>query len=161
SRLHVDLRVHGRTVDDGHGGAASPGPGRDRAHPRPRGARRRGGGQPSLGLGRHPAEAGAAFGGARGGSMTLEGHQVVSHEAWVEARKALLAHEKEFTRQRDELSRARRALPWEKVEKEYAFDGPSGRQTLRDLFDGRSQLAVYHFMFAPEWDEGCPHCSFW
>jgi predicted dithiol-disulfide oxidoreductase (DUF899 family) len=93
--------------------------------------------------------------------MKPESHPVVSHEAWIEARKTLLAREKEFTQKRDELSRARRALPWAKVEKDYAFDSPAGRETLRDLFAGRSQLAVYHFMFAPEWDEGCPHCSFW
>jgi predicted dithiol-disulfide oxidoreductase (DUF899 family) len=93
--------------------------------------------------------------------MKTEGHAVVSHDAWIEARRALLAKEKDFTRQRDELGRARRALPWEKVEKPYAFETPAGRKTLAELFDGRSQLAVYHFMFAPEWEEGCPHCSFW
>jgi predicted dithiol-disulfide oxidoreductase (DUF899 family) len=93
--------------------------------------------------------------------MKQEGHAVVSHDAWVEARKALLDKEKDFTRKRDELSRVRRALPWEKVEKPYAFDTPEGRKTLADLFAGKSQLAVYHFMFAPEWEEGCPHCSFW
>ncbi len=62
---------------------------------------------------------------------------------------------------RDELSRQRRELPWERVDKQYIFDGPKGRQTLADLFDGRSPVVVYHFMFAPEWQEGCPHCSFW
>jgi predicted dithiol-disulfide oxidoreductase (DUF899 family) len=91
----------------------------------------------------------------------IRGHQVLSHEGWIEARRELLSREKEFTRLRDEVSRARRALPWEKVEKSYVFDGPDGPQTLSDLFRGRSQLVVYHFMFAPEWDEGCPHCSFW
>src|SRR5258708_3328789 len=90
-----------------------------------------------------------------------QGHKVVSQERWLAARKALLAKEKKFTRLRDRLSEARRALPWVKVEKEYVFDGPKGRQSLADLFDGKSQLIVYHFMFAPEWDEGCPHCSFW
>ena len=88
-------------------------------------------------------------------------HRVVSHKAWIEARRKFLAKEKKFTRLRDELSRQRRALPWEKVDKEYVFDGPKGRETLPELFDGRSQLIVYHFMFAPEWNEGCKHCSFW
>jgi predicted dithiol-disulfide oxidoreductase (DUF899 family) len=73
----------------------------------------------------------------------------------------LLAKEKEFTRQRDALSRERRALAWVKVDKPYAFDGPSGTETLADLFGPRSQLVVYHFMFSPEWSEGCKHCSFW
>ncbi len=88
-------------------------------------------------------------------------HAVVGHDDWVAARTALLAREKEFTRMRDEVSRQRRELPWEAVEKEYVFEGPRGSETLRDLFDGRSQLIVYHFMFAPEDDAGCPHCSFW
>jgi predicted dithiol-disulfide oxidoreductase (DUF899 family) len=88
-------------------------------------------------------------------------HSVVGHDEWVDARKALLAKEKEFTRARDELSRQRRELPRARVDKEYVFDGAEGRKTLADLFDGRSQLVVYHFMFPPEWDEGCPHCSFW
>src|SRR5437867_4339262 len=88
------------------------------------------------------------------------GHKVVSKEEWLEARKAHLAKEKEFTRQRDELSRQRRELPWVKVEKIYAFDGPQGKLTLSDLFDGRSQLIVYHFMFGPDWKEGCKSCSF-
>jgi predicted dithiol-disulfide oxidoreductase (DUF899 family) len=86
---------------------------------------------------------------------------VVGPDDWLEARKHLLAKEKEFTRARDELTEARRALPWEPVEKEYVFDGPQGKQTLGDLFDGRSQLVVYHFMFAPEDDVGCKSCSFW
>jgi predicted dithiol-disulfide oxidoreductase (DUF899 family) len=90
-----------------------------------------------------------------------EHHEVVGHEAWLEARTALLAKEKEFTRLRDELSRQRRDLPWEAVAKEYVFDTASGKRTLVELFDGRSQLVVYHFMFDPEDDEGCPHCSFW
>ncbi len=90
-------------------------------------------------------------------------HTVVSHEDWLEARRALLREEKELTRLRDELSRQRRALPWERVKKEYVFAGPNGRETLAQLFDGRSQLVVYHFMFDPEeeWDEACKHCSFW
>src|SRR5712692_1012178 len=82
-------------------------------------------------------------------------------DAWLEARKELLAKEKEFTRVRDELSRQRRELPWVRVDKEYVFDGLSGEQALAELFDDRSQLIVYHFMFPPEWDEGCKHCSFW
>ena len=88
-------------------------------------------------------------------------HKVVSQDEWLGARKALLAKEKEFTKARDELSAARRALPWVKVDKPYAFQGPHGLQTLAELFDGRSQLVVYHFMFAPDWDAGCPHCSHW
>jgi predicted dithiol-disulfide oxidoreductase (DUF899 family) len=86
-------------------------------------------------------------------------HQVVSQEQWLEARRALLAEEKAFTRERDRLSQKRRALPWVKVAKSYAFRGVEGPLTLRDLFDGRSQLVVYHFMFGPEWQEGCPGCS--
>jgi predicted dithiol-disulfide oxidoreductase (DUF899 family) len=87
----------------------------------------------------------------------------VDHDQWTEARRALLAREKEFTRLRDELSLERRRLPWERVEKEYVFDGPDGKETLAELFDGRSQLVVYHFMFNPDhdWDEACKHCSFW
>jgi len=88
------------------------------------------------------------------------GHEVVSREKWTEARKALLAKEKEFTRQRDELSRRRRELPWVKVEKEYMFEGPQGKETLAELFGGRRQLIVYHFMFGPGWEEGCKSCSF-
>jgi predicted dithiol-disulfide oxidoreductase (DUF899 family) len=88
-------------------------------------------------------------------------HPVVSREEWLVARTAFLAKEKEFTRLRDELNRERRELPWVKVEKAYTFQGPSGERTLAELFDGRSQLEIYHFMFSPEWDEGCPHCSFW
>ena len=91
----------------------------------------------------------------------IKDHRVVPHDEWLEARKALLAKEKEFTRQRDELSRQRRELPWEKVEKTYVFDGLRDKETLADLFENRSQLVVYHFMFSPDWNEGCPHCSFW
>ncbi len=91
----------------------------------------------------------------------IAGHPVVSHEEWFSARKTFLAREKEFTRLRDELSRQRRELPWEKVEKSYLFEGPRGRETLTDLFEKRSQLVVYHFMFPPDWSEGCKHCSFW
>jgi len=86
--------------------------------------------------------------------------KVVSHEEWLAARKKFLAREKEFTKQRDELSRLRRELPWEKVEKKYVFAGANGKETLADLFDGRKQLLVYHFMFGPGWKEGCPSCSF-
>jgi predicted dithiol-disulfide oxidoreductase (DUF899 family) len=94
-------------------------------------------------------------------SGDIQNHPVVSHEEWLSARTAFLAKEKEFTRLRDELSRQRRELPWEKVDKRYVFDGPSGKETLAELFQNRSQLIVYHFMFAPDWDEGCKHCSFW
>jgi len=86
--------------------------------------------------------------------------KVVSHADWLAARKQFLTKEKEFTRLRDELSRQRREMPWEKVEKNYVFDGPRGKETLADLFDGRSQLIVYHFMFGPGWKEGCPSCSY-
>jgi predicted dithiol-disulfide oxidoreductase (DUF899 family) len=88
-------------------------------------------------------------------------HTVVTHEEWLQARRAFLDEEKAFTRARDELSRRRRELPWERVEKEYVFDSLEGERRLGDLFDGRSQLVVYHFMFPPEDDEGCPSCSFW
>jgi predicted dithiol-disulfide oxidoreductase (DUF899 family) len=88
-------------------------------------------------------------------------HEVVSHDEWIAARGALLAKEKTFTRLRDELSGERRELPWEAIEKEYVFDGPDGKETLAGLFDGRSQLVVYHFMFGPEDDAGCKSCSFW
>jgi len=87
-------------------------------------------------------------------------HPTVSRDEWLAARQALLAKEKEFTKQRDALSAARRDLPWVKVEKDYVFDGPGGKQSLADLFDGRSQLIVYHFMLGPGWEQGCPSCSF-
>src|SRR6266480_455737 len=93
--------------------------------------------------------------------MSIQNHPVVSHDEWLSARTAFLAKEKEFTRLRDDLSRQRRELPWEAVEKEYVFQGPNGKETLAALFDGRSQLIVYHFMFTPDWDAGCPHCSRW
>jgi predicted dithiol-disulfide oxidoreductase (DUF899 family) len=86
---------------------------------------------------------------------------VVTHEEWLEKRKELLVKEKEFTRLRDELTRRRRELPWERVEKDYVFEGAEGQRTLADLFDGRSQLVVYHFMFGPDDAEGCKSCSFW
>ncbi len=88
-------------------------------------------------------------------------HPVVSREEWLTARKALLDKEKTFSRLRDDLNRQRRELPWVKVEKPYVFEGPNGRETLADLFENRTQLVVYHFMFNPEWNEGCPSCSFW
>jgi predicted dithiol-disulfide oxidoreductase (DUF899 family) len=88
-------------------------------------------------------------------------HRVVSSEEWLRARTELLATEKEFTRIRDDLAQQRRDLPWERVLKSYQFEGPEGRESLSDLFAGASQLIVYHFMFEPSWDEGCPHCSFW
>ena len=90
----------------------------------------------------------------------MAAHPVVSPSEWLAARKALLQKEKEFTRQRDALSAARRALPWVKVEKNYVFDGPGGKETLADLFAGKSQLIVYHFMLGPDWSEGCKSCSF-
>src|SRR3954454_817101 len=87
-------------------------------------------------------------------------HAVVSADRWVEARKTLLAREKELMRLHDQIARERRALPWERVEKDYVFDAPEGRRTLSDLFGGRRQLIVQHFMFGPGWEQGCPSCSF-
>ena len=93
--------------------------------------------------------------------INLDNHQIVSKNEWIEARKVLLQKEKEFTKLRDQLSQQRRDLPWVEVDKEYVFDGPNGKETLSELFDGRSQLIVYHFMYDPNWDVGCPSCSFW
>src|SRR3954447_24751546 len=93
-------------------------------------------------------------------TATQTQHKVVSREEWLKARIAHLAAEKEFTRRRDELSRQRRELPWERVEKRYVFDGLHGKEALSDLFGGRSQLIVYHFMLGPAWEEGCKSCSF-
>jgi len=90
----------------------------------------------------------------------MSDHPIVSQTEWIEAQRVLLAQEKAWTRERDRLSELRRALPWVKVEKPYLFEGPEGSVSLADLFDGRSQLAVYHFMFGPDWEEGCPGCSF-
>lgn len=90
----------------------------------------------------------------------MDRQRVVSQTKWLVARKALLTKEKELTRLRDQLSAERRKLPWVKVEKNYVFDAPDGKKTLADLFDRRSQLIVYHFMFGPGWKEGCPSCSF-
>ena len=87
-------------------------------------------------------------------------HPTVSRDEWLAARQDLLAKEKEFTKQRDAISAARRELPWVTVEKDYVFDGPDGQATLSELFDGRSQLIVYHFMLGPGWEQGCPSCSF-
>jgi len=89
----------------------------------------------------------------------IKNHKVVSHEEWLAARTAFLAKEKEFTRLQDQLNQEQRELPWEAVRKEYVFEGPDGKQTLAELFDGRSQLIVYHFMFEPGAKAGCPHCS--
>jgi len=91
----------------------------------------------------------------------MKRHDVVGAADWLAARRALLEKEKEFTRARDALTLARRALPWERVEKRYVFDGPAGEETLEGLFAGRSQLVVYHFMFGPDWNVGCKSCSFW
>jgi len=88
-------------------------------------------------------------------------HRVVSRDVWIKARKALLAEEKNLFRLHDKLKQKRRALPWVKVEKEYIFNGRDGRETLSELFAGKRQLLVYHFMFDPAEDEGCAHCSFW
>ena len=87
-------------------------------------------------------------------------HRIVSREEWIEARKSLLAKEKEWTRRRDRLSAERRGLPWVKIDKEYVFEGPDGRETLGDLFAGRSQLVIKHFMLGPGWKEPCVGCSF-
>src|SRR5215211_6503391 len=87
-------------------------------------------------------------------------HQVVSREHWLQARKALLAREKELTRQRDQIARERRALPWVRIDKDYVFNGPDGPRRLADLFEGRSQLLVQHFMLAPGWEQGCKSCSY-
>jgi len=87
-------------------------------------------------------------------------HKVVTRDEWLTARQAHLEAEKELTRRRDELSRQRRELPWERVEKNYVFEGPYGPETLSDLFAGRSQLIIYHFMLGPNWEEGCKSCSF-
>ncbi|MBZ0216906.1 MAG: DUF899 domain-containing protein, partial [Fimbriimonadaceae bacterium] len=88
-------------------------------------------------------------------------NSVVSRDEWIAARKAFLDKEKQFTRQRDALSSERRRLPWVKVEKDYTFDGADGARSLADLFGCHSQLVIYHFMYGPDWQEGCPSCSFW
>ena len=91
----------------------------------------------------------------------MQKSKVVSREKWLVTRKEFLAKEKEFTRLRDQLSQQRRELPWVKVNKEYLFDGPDGKETLADLFEDHSQLIIYHFMYGPGWQQGCPSCSFW
>jgi predicted dithiol-disulfide oxidoreductase (DUF899 family) len=92
--------------------------------------------------------------------MTMESHRIVSKDEWLAARKALLAEEKAFTHARDALVAKRQALPWERVDRTYTFDTPDGPRTLADLFGGRSQLIVYHFMLGPDWEQGCIGCSF-
>jgi len=87
-------------------------------------------------------------------------HEIVSRAEWLEASRALLAEEKAWTHERDRISAKRQALPWVRLDKDYVFAGPDGPVTLAELFDGRSQLIIYHFMFAPEWEEGCTGCSF-
>lgn len=91
----------------------------------------------------------------------MEQHEVVSRFEWLKSRRELLRKEKELTRLRDELAETRRRLPWEPVDKSYVFEGLTGKETLADLFAGRSQLIVYHFMFDPSWEAGCKSCSFW
>ena len=88
-------------------------------------------------------------------------HRIVSHQEWLKAQQAHLAKEKEFTHLRDQLARDRSELPWERVDKSYVFDAPEGKVSLSDLFGGKSQLIVQHFMFGADWNEGCPSCSFW
>jgi predicted dithiol-disulfide oxidoreductase (DUF899 family) len=90
----------------------------------------------------------------------MEQHRIVSQEEWIAARKAHLAEEKAFTKARDALSKKRCELPWVRVDKNYVFDSPKGKQTLADLFGGKSQLIVYHFMLGPGWEAGCPSCSY-
>ncbi|HEY1975827.1 MAG TPA: thioredoxin family protein [Candidatus Baltobacteraceae bacterium] len=92
---------------------------------------------------------------------TVSRHHVATREQWLEQRLQLLKEEKELTRRGDELARRRRELPWVRIDKEYRFETPDGSKTLAELFDGCSQLLVYHFMFGPDWDEACKSCSFW
>jgi predicted dithiol-disulfide oxidoreductase (DUF899 family) len=91
---------------------------------------------------------------------TMQAHPVVSRDEWLIQRRALLAREKEAIHLRDAVNAERQALPWVKVDTQYLFESPDGRKTLGELFDGRSQLMIYHFMFGPDWDAGCPGCSF-
>ncbi|MCK5273919.1 MAG: DUF899 domain-containing protein [Alphaproteobacteria bacterium] len=90
----------------------------------------------------------------------MQSHKIVSRDEWIAARKEHLVREKEFTKARDALSAQRRELPWVRVDKDYLFEGPNGSETLSDLSDGRGQLIVYHFMYGPDWEEGCPSCSY-
>ena len=92
--------------------------------------------------------------------VSTENHRVVSRDQWVAERKLLLAREKQLTRLRDQIAGERRALPWVRIDKNYVFDAPEGRRTVAELFEGRRQLLVQHFMFAPGWEQGCPSCSF-
>ena len=87
--------------------------------------------------------------------------KIVTRELWLEKRRELLLKEKQLTRLRDEVSCERRELPWVKLEKNYYFDGAQGRESLSNLFAGKRQLLIYHFMFGPDWDEGCTSCTFW
>ena len=89
----------------------------------------------------------------------MEPHRIVSQDEWLAARKTHLAEEKAFSKARDALAKKRRELPWVKIDKTYVFDGPNGKETLADLFGGKSQLIVYHFMLGPDWEAGCPSCS--
>jgi predicted dithiol-disulfide oxidoreductase (DUF899 family) len=91
----------------------------------------------------------------------MQNQNIVSRDEWLDARRGLLREEKEFTRLRDQLSLKRRQLPWVKVDTEYLFEGPDGKQSLSDLFEDNSQLIIYHFMYGPDWEDGCPSCSFW
>ncbi|HEV7575443.1 MAG TPA: thioredoxin family protein [Caldimonas sp.] len=93
-------------------------------------------------------------------NATTTNHSVVAADRWLAERQLLLAREKELVHLQDEIARERRALPWERVEKDYVFDAPEGRRSLADLFEGRRQLLVQHFMFGPGWEQGCPSCSF-
>jgi predicted dithiol-disulfide oxidoreductase (DUF899 family) len=97
----------------------------------------------------------------RVGGCIMTEPTIISQEEWLVARQALLAEEKAFTRARDELSARRRRMPWVKIDRAYVFQGPDGAQSLADLFAGRGQLIVYHFMLGPDWQEGCKSCSFW
>ncbi|MFV2031337.1 MAG: DUF899 family protein [Gammaproteobacteria bacterium] len=90
----------------------------------------------------------------------MQNQNIVSRQEWLEARQKLLQEEKDFTRVRDQLSLKRRKLPWVRVDTEYSFEGPGGKQSLSDLFEDKSQLIVYHFMYGPGWEDGCPSCSF-
>lgn len=91
----------------------------------------------------------------------MKSHNIVTYDEWEKACREHLVKEKEFTRLRDKLSQTRRDLPWTKIQKEYQFDTSAGRKSLGDLFEGKSQLIIYHFMFDPDWENGCPSCSFW
>lgn len=90
----------------------------------------------------------------------MQNQKIVSRQEWLDARRKFLQEEKDFTKLRDQLSQRRRELPWVRVDKEYVFDGPDGKQSLSELFEGKSQLIVYHFMYGPDWQEGCPSCSY-